>query len=53
MQMPSDIGKGAPARVTEVTLTIDGISIGVPVGTSIMHAAARMGNSSSWKGSTT
>jgi formate dehydrogenase major subunit len=41
----SDIDYGTPARVSErtVTLTIDGVPVSVPEGTSVMRAAAELG----------
>jgi formate dehydrogenase major subunit len=37
--------RGTPARVStqNVTLTIDGVQVSVPAGTSVMHAAAKAG----------
>lgn len=41
MTLHQEIDRGTPARTgAPVTLTIDGISITVPEGTSIMHAAS-------------
>ncbi|MEP6688216.1 MAG: 2Fe-2S iron-sulfur cluster-binding protein, partial [Gemmatimonadales bacterium] len=41
----SDIDYGTPARVSErsVTLTVDGMPVSVPEGTSVMRAAAAAG----------
>ncbi len=45
MALIKELDFGTPIRVSEktVTLTIDGVSVSVPEGTSIMHAAMNMG----------
>ncbi|MFZ5456039.1 MAG: formate dehydrogenase subunit alpha [Pseudomonadota bacterium] len=47
MSLPRNTDYGTPARVSdkEVTLTIDGIEVTVPAGTSVMRAAQECGNS--------
>jgi formate dehydrogenase major subunit len=45
MSLPRDTDYGTPARIseTEVTLSIDGIDVTVPAGTSVMRAAQECG----------
>ncbi|MDY0055847.1 MAG: formate dehydrogenase subunit alpha [Methyloversatilis sp.] len=47
MSLPRNIDYGTPARESEkeVTLSIDGIEVTVPAGTSVMRAAQECGNS--------
>lgn len=46
MSLPRDVDYGTPARESEklVTLSIDGIEVSVPAGTSVMRAAQDAGN---------
>jgi len=46
MSMTTEIDYGTPASkaTKEVTLTVDGVKVNVPEGTSIMRAAMELGN---------